>query len=244
MPTTGVSDPYRQVPHPAQAVLKGAASAALTFSMLWFATLVVQYLVLDGGASPLPPPGAVWVRGPTVLIAVLVGAYVAWKSWCWWDRVMAWLSVAVLVTFVTAPLLYDRAKEQSFLAEGPCTGAKRDVTAADLPMRGDAMGTSYSATSLCVAPELADDSDALLAAGHQACDWLGRQPWGVPRDARGGDYLSVVAGLYRDYLRDHEIPRTNQSVDELRSYQAAIPAWFSLCPFQQSVHKKLGSYRG
>lgn len=244
MPTSEASDPYQQVPHPVQAVLKGAAAAVLAFSTLWFATLVVQYLVLDGGASPLPSPGDVWVRGPTVLIAVLVGAYVTWTVWCSWDQVLPWLSVAVLVAFVSAPLLYDRSQDQRFLAEGPCTGGKREATATDLPMRGNAMGTTYSGTSLCVTPDLADDSDALLAAGHQACDFLGSQPWGVPRDARGGNYSSVVASLYRDYLQQHEIPRTNQSTDEQRMYQAAIPAWFHLCPFQQKVHKKLGDYQG
>jgi hypothetical protein len=45
--------------------------------------------------------------------------------------------------------------------------------------------------------------------------------------------------LYRDYLEDHGIPRTNQSTDQQRKYQAAIPAWFYLCPDQQQMHRRL-----
>jgi hypothetical protein len=204
----------------------GVAVGIVVYMSAWVlltvAELVVWVSLGQKEEVPIPPPGDIWLRLPVLLLAVGGGLWVARRAWDEFSvdpRLPAW-SLACVMAFGGIGVAIDQSREAEFLG---CTSADAPRSEQRLECRSGA-----------VIPVVRSHADSrLVTAGDQACAWLADRPWGEPPGVSG----RAVDALASYYRADLEASGGVLTAEEELSARVALPAWGTLCPFQQDVHK-------
>ena len=201
--------------------------AVVTYLGCWGVGYAVNVAAASyGRESVVPPPGSWTLRAVYVTAALAAGWWVTRRGWARTARRPRIEAAFAAVTLITVCLI-----------SGTVAEVHRHNFLSALPP--------------------GQDHEAALRAGHQACDWLAAQRWGRPpgpehlQQARDIMYYPPLARwqvanstdrLLSYYLRhvDAEQPGPLTSTERVRVQYAEL-AWFELCPFQQFVHRPVGS---
>jgi hypothetical protein len=200
--------------------LVGIFAASAVFLAGWVLEVIVGsiWATSSEDRSPIPSPWSDSVVWPLLFVAAAVGVYVTRRRASKQPLPDVVVASGVAAAFGTLAVL--------LIVSPP---ALNDGHFVDYFHRGCAHSKDPKGVMCGVSDA------AILAAGHQACDWLRGQPIGQ----EGFNSPSAWAGRYAA-----ELQASGLTAEERLSAWLAKTAWYELCPFQRQVHHSLGGNTG